>query len=191
LDNIVPIESPTPISFDPAQYIIWNGKIKHNLCGEFCITHIVEEKSIEEMLRKWQTISPTIFARIVDQNKPAGIDDLIDMLKPYDYSATLLTKLWTDPVLKRVLFTPGRILSLLKNNYQIIIGVKIDRYMGELQSNGIGHWVVIKDIAPTTVNRALVTIHNPFANQLQHYSFNKIIKSVGGIHGIAIQRNKQ
>ena len=187
-ENIVPVEIPTPISSDPAQYIVWEGKTKHNLCGEFCVAHVVEEKSIEEMLRKWKMASPEMFARVVNRDKPTGVGELVDMLKPYNCFADSLTTLWTDPVLKRVLFTPGRVSNLLKNGYQIVLGVKIDGYTGGLRGGGIGHWVTIDAIIPIAVNRALVTIYNPFVNQLQDYSFDEIVKSAGSIYGIAVSK---
>ena len=52
-DAEVHIPHPTKDPTDAAQFMIWDGNIKRNMCGELCIAFIVGE-DIELLLTKWK-----------------------------------------------------------------------------------------------------------------------------------------
>ena len=177
LQDVVVREIPAP-DHKPHQNIVWEGREKFNLCGQFCVAYIAQEKSIEEFLRKWKGEDSATFNRILPGDRLTGSPDLTSMATVYDFNVNFYSVM-NDVVLGRVLFTPCRLEKLVSRNSFPILGVKIDKNTGNIQSSGIGHWVVITDILPYGINRAVVTVYNPYVNQLQTYSWKEIENSIG------------
>lgn len=141
--GVVHVAYPTVEPNDAAQYMIWKGNKQYNLCGEFCVCHIVGE-DIDVMLAKWEAKEVSVFRRVFGSGKSRGTspDEVNNMLSVYGYMPSMrLDKGLRDPVLKRPLVSPGRMAKLLEA-YRGIVGVKISSASGNLQSSGILHWVV-------------------------------------------------
>lgn len=177
--DLVQREIPAP-DYRPHQNIIWEGREKFNLCGQFCVTWIAEEVSIEEFLRKWKAKDSRTFGRIVPGDNVTNVNDLHSMIGVYPgYNAVSYELTMTDPVLNRILFTPRRLQAQVSNSSFPILSVNINKSTGNIQSSGNGHWVVVTGVDPSGVNRAVVSVFNPYVNQFQQYSWKEIESSIG------------
>lgn len=178
-DDLLRREIPAP-EHKPHQNIVWEGREKFNLCGQFCIAWIAEETSIEEFLRKWKVNDRKTFERIVPGDRLTDTNDLHSMLSVYPgYVPVSYELALTDIVLERILFTPRRLQAQVSNYSFPILSVTIDKGTGNIQSSGIKHWIVVVGVNPSGVNRAVVTVYNPYVNQLQTYSWKEIENSIG------------
>lgn len=187
--HVVSIQSPTINPHDAAQYMVWRGKVQYNLCGEICVCYIVGD-DLEIMLSKWEAKSLSVFKRVFGNGMARGTDlgELDSMLAVYNYMPSLrLQNALMDPLLKRPVVTPGRLLNLLIEN-RIIVGVKISKATGNLQASGILHWVVLEEVIPHGVDRGLVKLYNPFPNQHQTYSWAELKASMGNPYGLVVKR---
>lgn len=187
--KVVNIPFPTPDPTDAAQYMIWLGNTQYNLCGELCICYICGE-DIDMLLTKWRVQAISIFKRVFGngRSRGTGLDDLDSMLAVYGYMPSArLTALLFDYILQRSLVSPGRMLTLLEN-YRAIVSVKINGATGNLQPSGILHWVVLEKVIPDGINRGWVELYNPFPNQMQRYSWNEFVASMGAPYGLWVKR---
>ncbi|HLO14029.1 MAG TPA: hypothetical protein VK206_04310 [Anaerolineales bacterium] len=174
------------IKYSAKQYLDVDGVKQVNLCGEFCVSFIVNE-SINQVLEHWKTIQPTIYADIIGNSKKTGLEKLEPILRSYgynrpgdilDFSAGLI-----DPVLKKSVSTPGRLAKRLETHW-LIAGVGIDDNTGQLEpSVQTRHWVVVDKIIPVgrddRGNGGWVQLYNPFQNRWEEYSYREFIYSVG------------
>ncbi|MGE5249099.1 MAG: hypothetical protein ACM3QS_02700, partial [Bacteroidota bacterium] len=173
------IQHPTPDPNDAAQYMIWEGRVKYNMCGELSAAWIGGD-DIETFLKKWRKAAPGYYkwALFGDSDKPTGVDALESMLSVYGYPFPMLraqTGL-TDPFIG-LRITPGRIQRMLQRHF-LIAGVKIDRNNGRLRGEGVGHWVVVDKVTPQGINAGLVELYNSFPNQREEYSYDEFLNSV-------------
>ena len=179
-DMEVVIPHPTPDPNDAAQYMILEGDVKYNMCGELCAAFIGGD-DIETFVEKWKNVSPAYYkwALLGDHDKPTGIDALESMLAVYGYPFPMLRFEGglTDPVIGYRL-SPGRIRKLLETHF-LIAGVKIDRITGRLRGQGVGHWVVIDKMIPEGVNAGWVEVYNPSPNRREEYSYDEFLNSAG------------
>jgi len=196
--NEVTIAAPTPDPNDAAQYIFVEGRVKHNLCGEFCVSFIVGD-SIDNVLAKWKQALPDAYRKILggEMDKTTGPGTLEGILNQYgisrqqgqifDYKTGL-----TDPVIGYQP-SPGRFAKMLQTHC-LIAGVNIDGGTGRLRGAGIGHWVVLDKVTPVGRNGGnggWVEIYNPFPNRCEEYSYDEFTLSCGGVdnwNGIWVQR---
>jgi len=179
----------TPTLDDAAQYLLLEGNVKYNLCGEFCVAFIVR-KTIGALLMDWKANFPEIYRnKLSGQNdQKTGPGDLETMLSPYGYSVQKknimsLNAGLTDPVISFLpAASPGRFKRLLETHY-LIAGVKIDTTTGKLRGQGAGHWVVLDKISPVGTaisgNGGWVEIYNPFPNRREEYSYAEFTTSMG------------
>ena len=188
----VPIPNPSPEPNDAAQYLIWDGRVKYNACGELCAAFIGGD-DIETFLNKWKEVSPGYYIWAIGgkNDNLTGTDALDSMLSVYGHPIPNLRfdAGLTDPIIGFKI-SPGRIKKMLEK-YYLIAGVKIDLNSGKLRGQGIGHWVVLDKIVPNGINGGWVELYNPFPNKRQEYSYDEFIKSCGGPSwsGVWIKRN--
>lgn len=180
----VDIPTATEDETDAAQYMILNGGVKYNMCGQLCVAFIGGD-DILTFVEKWKETSPVYYNWTMagDKDQPTGIDVLSSMLKVYGYRSNTEDIVpfgagLTDPVIGLKL-SPGRFQKMLEN-YYLIAGVKIDRITGKLKAQGVGHWVVLDKIEPNGINGGWVEIYNPFPNKRQEYSYDEFITACGG-----------
>ena len=189
----VRIPSATPDPTDAAQYLLLDGRVKYNMCGELCAAFIGGD-DIDTFLAKWETVSPGYYKWAVhgDNDNPTGANALESMLKVYGYEFPMLrfNAGLTDPIIG-FRITPGRLQKMLADHY-LIAGVNIDRNSGKLRGQGIGHWVVLDKIETWGVNCGWVEIYNPFPNRRQQYSYDEFVNSAApDWSGIWVKRPPQ
>ena len=170
------IPHPTPEPNDAAQYMLLDGRVKYNMCGELCAAFIGGD-DIDTFLTKWEAVSPGYYKWAVrgDNDNPTGTDALESMLKVYGYGFPLLRFQagLTDPLIG-FRISPGRIQRMLKD-HTLIAAATVDGYTGKLRGQGVGHWVVLDKIEPCGVNGGWVELYNPFPNRRQQYSYDEFI----------------
>ena len=186
--DVVDIDLATPETTDAKQYVLWDGRKKYNFCGEICCTYILDEP-LSVVANTWKQKSPNIVARIFDRanvDRGTGVGDLLDLLESNGVcDGVKFSEYFKDPVLGRTLFTPWRAKDAVDKG-DLIIGVKINKYTGRLQTSGILHWVVLIDVKPEGIDFGFVTIYNPFMNRVEQYSWNEFITSAGNIDGVYV-----
>ena len=193
-DSGVLIQNPTPNPPDAQQYMLLEGKVRYNLCGEFCVAFIVNG-DIDSVLAAWKKNSPGSYNVILagGRDSTTSENDLKNMLGAvlgeYGYGSdddqliSLRNKI-TYPV------TPAGLLEDLRKmltTHYLISGVTING-AGELigkENPRIKHWVVLDKI---THNGNRVEIYNPFPNKREEYSFTEFYKSCGTNSGVWVKR---
>jgi hypothetical protein len=180
----VEIPTATEDETDAAQYMVLDGDVKYNMCGQLCAAFIGGD-DILTFVDKWKETSPVYYNWTMagDKDQPTGIDVLSSMLKVYGYKSNTddiipFAAGLTDPMIGLKL-SPGRFQKMLEN-YYLIAGVKIDRITGKLRAQGVGHWVVLDQVQPNGINGGWVEIYNPFPNKRQEYSYDEFITACGG-----------
>lgn len=176
----VRIPNPSAEPNDAAQYLMLDGYIKYNMCGELCAAYIGGD-DIDTFLAKWSEAAPKFYKWAVqgENDNPTGIDALESMLKVYGYQFPVLRFQagLTDPVIGFKI-SPGRLKRMLDTHY-LIANVNIDAHTGKLRGQGIGHWVVLDEIQPYGINGGWIKLYNPFPNRCQEYSYDEFINSSG------------
>ncbi len=194
----VMIPTPTPDPTDAQQYLILEGKVRYNMCGELCVAFIVND-DINSVLAKWKKNSLNSYNAILAEgrDKPTSEADVKNMLGAilgeYGYGSdddqliSLKNKL-TYPISPTSLLED---LQRMLTTHYLISGVKISGGTGELirKDNplGIGHWIVLDKI---TRNGNRVGIYNPFPNKREEYSFTEFYNSFSTNSGIWVKRKK-
>jgi hypothetical protein len=173
---------------DAAQYVVWMDNVQYNLCGEMCICYAFDEPLLG-LLDSWRAKSTGAFNRVFlgGKSRPTGVNDLQEMASLYSAEFMPLRMVMTDNLTRQILFTPGRLANCITDGYMPVVGVKIEGVRGELRSTGIPHWVAVKSVAPTGVNKGLVTIYNPFGNQIEQYDWHCFSQSVGVPFGLLVR----
>lgn len=192
----VAIPNATPNPRDAQQYMILEGKVRYNLCGELCVAFIVKD-DIDSVLVKWKTNSPGSYNGILagGRDNPTSENDLRNMLNAilseYGYASSddqliSLRNTLTYPM------TPVSLqedLQKMLTTHYLISGVTIND-MGELigkENPRIKHWVVLDKIKS---NGNRVEIYNPFPNKREEYSFAEFYGSCSTNSGIWVKRSK-
>lgn len=187
-DEIVPIPSILRTLGGVAQYILWDGKIHHNLCGEFCATYLGSGR-IEYFLARWADAYPKEYNTCVTQDKPSGIPTVKTMLNVFGLEYKDVSECLTDKILG-FFYSPERFRDVITQGWKLLCGVKIGNE-GKINTNGsIGHWVVLTSVEPLRNGDGLVTIYNPFSNRMQTYSYAEFIKSAlsfGSLTGLWVK----
>lgn len=188
---IVSIPNQTTDPQDAAQYMIWRDQKQYNMCGELCVSFIAVA-DLGALLNDWQAKAINIFQRVFGSGGRArgtGLGELDSMLSIFGYPtpSIRLDIGLRDPILERPLVTPARIQSML-TLHQAIVGVKIDGATGNLRGSGIAHWVVLENVYPHGINRGMAEIYNPYHNQMQGYSWDELVSSMGSPYGLWVAR---
>lgn len=182
----VSVTAATPDPNDAAQYMIVEGDVKNNLCGQFCVAFIVGD-SIDNLLVKWRQNLPDAYNRTIGgtTDKGTGPGTLEDILKLYGKLSEDILPLkagLTDPLIGYQP-SPGRFARMLQT-HQLIAGVNIDSGTGRLRGSGTGHWVVLDKVTPVGRNGGnggWVELYNPFPNRREEYSYDEFTTSCGGV----------
>lgn len=180
--TIVRIPDPLKTIGHVEQYIVWEGSVKYNLCGEFCASYLGQD-DIHWFLSKWRTASPQNYTVAVINDRPTGISVVKTMLDVYKLEYVDALNLLTDKHLG-FFYSPERFLRILLQGYKLLCGVKIGND-GKLNTGTTGHWVVLEDVEPLRDGDGIITIYNPFPNRKQKYSYAEFIKSVTGFGGFS------
>ncbi len=186
------IPHPTPDPFDAAQYMMVDGNVKRNMCGELCVAFIAHE-DIETFLAKWKAASPGYYQWAVgaDSDKTSSADALDSMLAVYGHPVpgTRFDAGLRDPVMG-VKISPGRLKSKLETCC-LIAGVQIDPISGRLRGQGVNHWIVVDKVTPNGINGGWVEIYNPYPNRREEYSYDEFMHSAGPATWNGIWVNRQ
>lgn len=193
-DPGVVIPNQTPDPRDAQQYMLWEGTVRYNLCGEFCVAFIVGD-DIDSVLAKWKAKSPASYNAALGGGRDNGTraDELQKMLNAilsdYGYGSDVdqvinLSSKLTYPV------TPAGLLEDLKNmltTHYLIGGVTIND-AGQLigkENPRIKHWIVVDKI---TRNGNRVEIYNSFPNRREECSFSEFYSSFSTNSGLWVKR---
>lgn len=198
--GVVPVPPTTYIDPNrPAQYIVWDGRVQYNLCGEFCASYIFQE-SIESVqpeqvvlsrfLNRWKSKPVSLYHRVFKGGlaRTTGISDLRDMVAVYGGEILEIQDCIYDPVANGFLFTPELMADWLETGWQAIIGCRIETRYGRLRSSGVLHWIVVDRVVPDDINNGWVEIYNPFPNQRQRLSWEVFAASVNIPYGIFVRK---
>ncbi|HSB00719.1 MAG TPA: hypothetical protein VLE49_08720 [Anaerolineales bacterium] len=195
-DSGVGIPHQTPNPKDAQQYMLLDGIVRYNMCGELCVAFIVED-DIDSVLARWKAKSLSSYNAILGGGRDKGTraDELEGMLKAilsdYDFRSdddqiiNLSSKL-TYPV------TPAGLLEDLNKmlmTHYLIAGVTIND-LGELigkENPRIKHWIVLDKIKR---NGNRVEMYNPFPNKREEYSFTEFYSSFSTNSGLWVKRKK-
>lgn len=176
------------MKYRPAQYITWEGIRHYNLCGPLCCAYIGND-SLPNLLAKWKKNHLTHYNTIMPKDATTGLYDLDVILKVYGHKSPnkRMLDVLKDPYTQLPVLTPERLRSKLET-YYLIAGVKISKITGDLESQGINHWVVVEDVVPFGINNGTVMLYNPFENRPERYGFKEFSRSLGA-SGLFVPRN--
>jgi hypothetical protein len=189
-----PISIQTLDEYDAEQYVQYEKRRLTNLCGQFCVTRCGNlatggTDSVLEFLEKWSIKDARFYRLVVPANRPTGVDALQSMCKVYGLENQTLDQGLYDTVLKRAIFSPGRIQAKLEQGWRLIAGVVIG-LDGKLIATGtIGHWVVLEEVVPVRNGDGFVTIYNSYPNRMQGYSYGEFMASMKrmGLNGLWVK----
>ena len=179
----VVIPNPTPNPRDAQQYMLLDGTVRYNMCGELCVAFLVND-NIDAVLAKWKAKSPNAYNSVLAGGKDTGtfVSDMNNMLGALlgeygfgsdpDQTVNFSDRL-TIPVsaaslledLKKMLVTHSLVALVTINNSGELIGKENVR---------IKHWVVVDRL---TQNGNRVELYNPFPNKREEYSFHEFYGS--------------
>jgi hypothetical protein len=187
----VNIPHPTKDPTDAAQYMVWEGDVKRNMCGELCIAFIVGD-DIETLLTKWKENDKlNYYISLVAKGKDNALwaSHLIAILEVYGYREVSKDLIFSaggcikykdglqDPT-RSFLISPGRLKEMLKTHY-LIAHVRQTGSGNFVESGGFGHWIVVDKIEPYGVGRGKIEIYNPYYNKREEHSYVEFRKSCG------------
>jgi hypothetical protein len=68
--------------------MIWEGKVRYNLCGELCVAFTVND-DIDSVLAKWKEYPKSSYNRILGagRDETTSINDLKEILGEYGYGS--------------------------------------------------------------------------------------------------------
>lgn len=180
-NNILEIPNATPVDTDAAQYMYRKGTKQFNLCGEFCVAHVLGLKNIDTFLDGWEAKDLKWYQQVFKNglSRTTGVYDLEKMLSAWG----ILT-----PCNRFSSIPPLEYLSAQLVDQQAILGVQID-YTGYLVGKGIPHWIVLDRLTVMDKNHAIADVYNPFTNAIEPYSWKELMTSTGAYkNGIWIRR---
>ena len=180
----IPDELRTPSFSDAQQYLMIKGRTKYNLCGEFCAAFIVGE-GINSLLDKWEQFDEATHRIILGRDLPTHVTTVEKMIDAYALSHERYDKVHYDKTMRAAVVSPGRIAAQLRETV-LMIGCKISRD-GNIQSSGIGHWVVVTDVNRSGIGGQVV-FYNSFSNQIENQDYARFMKSVGSSQGFYAPR---
>ena len=197
-ENEVTIFNPTENPNDAQQYMLWEGDVKYNMCGEFCAAYIVKKdidpaSSIEAVLEKWRDSPTKAFfsyssSRVRDGLYAPHIKNLLQTYPEFSNAQDKDLIVDLKDGLKGGSLTWEDIKDKLKTHY-LIANVRISKSKGELIKKnlpGVQHWVLLENV---TRNGNRVELYNPFPNQRQEYSFTEFASSCSaGQTGLWVRR---
>lgn len=183
--DCVKIASATPNLSDAEQYAVIHGVTQTNLCGELCAAFLLK-LSLEDVLVEWERDAQPIYRRVFDwfKSKKArgtGVGELQSIFQAFEKSAVSIADVLRDEVTLVPRYTTT---ALSKLEGRAIVGVKINKYSGRLQSSGVLHWVVVTKVTPERTGYGWVYIYNPFSNRVEVYSWAEFIASAGAPMGV-------
>lgn len=197
-ENEVTILNPTENPNDAQQYMLWEGDIKYNMCGEFCAAYIVKKdidpaSSIESVLERWRD-SPSkdsfsySSSRVRDGLYAPHIRNILQTYTEFNNTQDKDLIVDLKEGLKGRYLTWEGIKDKLKTHF-LIANVRISKSKGELIKKnlpGVQHWVLLENV---TRNGNRVELYNPFPNQRQEYSFTEFASSCSaGLTGLWVKR---
>jgi len=190
--DVVNPTDKTPWTTDAEQYLIKYGVKQTNLCGQMCVAHLLNI-TMDDLLAEWQAKQKSTFERVFNWasgrvSGGTGIADLQSMLSAFDVHAISLVERFRDPNIPSRRISPGYTPTKLHRIYRdgVIASVRISKLTGVLESSGILHWVVIKDVRLERYKMGQVEIYNPFMDRNETYSWREFVASARSPYGVAI-----
>ena len=160
--------------YDAEQYVTVKGKRQVNLCGEICVSYLLDAslpfllERIEQTPKLWKSLFPDNVGRTT------GALDLKAMFENFGVESHVLTyKQYTPAMLEKLC---GR----------AIVSVRMNRATGELNGSGVGHWVVPLRVVQERMGRGLVCVYNPFPNREEVYSWREFAASAMSPYGVEL-----
>lgn len=186
IEGVFSVPEQTGYPYDADQYITAYGGTLYNLCGQGCVAWIYKQ-NIMEFLGAWRDAPNSAFPRIIHNGKSelTGVAELKNMVSTYSGTSTYLRDMLYDTVSKSMLLTPSRMQSVLDTGYPIV-GVRISKWTGVLQNQGIGHWIVVTDVMPDGIDAGQVIIYNPFHDRRERYSWKEFKDAIGIPSGLVV-----
>lgn len=185
--NVVKLHGETPSLQDAAQYLRRNGNVWFNLCGEMCVTALLDpEKDLDKFLERWQAKSLNVYQRVFQKglSAPTSLSDLKSMVDAYGAPSF-------DARAVLPYFTPIRLQDWLDNGWGLIVGVKINA-QGRLRADGRTlHWIVVLDVTPNGVMDGLVTFYNSYVNAVRQCSWMEFTGAMGTLYGLLVKKAVQ
>ena len=125
----------------PAQYIVWNGKIQFNLCGEFCVSYIFGDdiatvKPGNRFLSIWQSKPTSFYNRVFSGGMARGTSasEVVDMVSMYGRKTRYIADTLKSG--NRIRWSPALLGDWIEDHYAII-GVRIETQRGDLRRSGV------------------------------------------------------
>lgn len=184
--DVVLIHDQTPERNDFEQYFFFNKVKQVNFCGQICVAQILKV-DLQEVISHWKENAYQSFLRVMSGGRArgTGYGELQEILKAMGKSSIPLTTALYEPVVKRPLYTPQRLLNLVDRG-GVIVGVKMDAVTGRLRGQGVGHWVNVVDVFQERSGYGSVRIYNPAPNREENYSWNEFIASAVNPTGLFV-----
>lgn len=186
VEGVFSVPEQTDYPYDAAQYITAYGGVLYNLCGEGCVAWIYE-KNIMEFLEDWRLSPNSYFPRIIHNGKSelTGVAEMKNMVSTYSGTCSYLKDELYDTVSMSIIFTPVRLKSTMDKGLTIV-GVRINKWTGVIQNQGISHWIVVTDVTPDGIDSGQVILYNPFSDRRERYSWKEFKDAVGVPIGLVV-----
>ena len=176
---------------DAEQFVMWentSGKMIRclNQCGEICVSRILN-RSLSDVLTDWRDSGAWHYSHVFQGSEKDRGTDEAGLQSVLGISGAVSLEEYFDGI-----YTPYRFAEALRDNY-IIYGVSINSASGDLVTNkDVAHWVLIEEMVVNGTN-GLVTLFNPFDNEMQQESWRFLqlsaqAFSAGGFSGLVVPR---
>jgi len=119
----------TPEPNDPQQNIILDGKKRVNMCGQMCVSYVID-KPLDEIFNVWRVKDVPFYKRVMGASGTTGNYDLIKLLGLFGRTASPLT-------IKK--YTPRLLSELVQNTTGLIVSVHLNTQNGSLVGAKVLH----------------------------------------------------
>ena len=170
--------------YGPVQDINFNSEAQSNLSAEFCAAYVGGD-AIVGFLKKCQGNPDLSFAF---KSKSSGIVQVQQLFTGvYGYSSSDIKSLadgLTDPVMGSQI-TSSRVSKKLATHHLVAL-VHIDS-TGEIvffdalkdrTPDMLLHWIVVDQVAPFGFNDGVVTLYNPYSNNMEKIAYRLLCQSM-------------
>jgi hypothetical protein len=181
---------PTPTFQDANQYLFYNRRLVHNICGVACLCRVLGF-TLPQMIEMMKEKTPAYYSAVMVNDKGLGLPALEAIAAAAGAETRrLYESLITDG---RFILSPGRLNEILRAGWGIIIGVRID-YSGYLTDSGlIGHWMTLEFIEPFGVGNGKAEGFNSYDNSINYWEYREMIRSMkkwNSFSGLILRKGK-
>lgn len=189
--DCVPSKIQTLSQIDAPQYALYNGAIQYNLCGWWCMAHIMGS-SLEDVLETFERENFSWWTRIFGRKngmKAAGGTNPIDLIKAFEtlgQQAVDFGVEMKDKVLNRSRYTVDRFSDYIQEN-EVICSVNIDGQTGRLRGAGILHWIRPLEVYKERIGYGGLKYYNPFSNREELVELKTFFDSARQPYGVSVK----